>query len=75
MTVLDPHEPGGQGSRAAAGVAIPSIRLLEDPEMRAFTVAGRSVLTEDVAALGGPERSVAGSGILRPMPDEKARPR
>lgn len=72
VTVLDPHEAGGQGSRAAAGVAIPSIRLLDDPEMRAFTVAGRSVLSEDVAALGGPALR-RGSGILRPMPDEKAR--
>ncbi len=72
VTVLDPSNPGGQGSRAAAGVAIPSVRLLEDPDMLAFTSAGREALTEDVAALGagGLRR---GGGILRPMADDKAR--
>jgi glycine oxidase len=72
VIVLDPDNPGGQGSRAAAGVAIPSIRLLDDPDMLAFTSAGRTVLSEEVASLGaGTLRR--GAGILRPMPDEKAR--
>jgi glycine oxidase len=72
VTVLDPSNPGGQGSRAAAGVAIPSILLLEDPDMLAFTQAARTVLEEDLAALGGGALR-RGGGILRPMADEKAR--
>jgi glycine oxidase len=72
VTILDAGNPGGQGSRAAAGVAIPSIRLLDDPDMLAFTTTARSVLIEDVAALGGGALR-RGGGILRPMPDDKAR--
>jgi glycine oxidase len=72
VTVLDPAHPGGQGSRAAAGVAIPSIRLLDDPIMRDFTRAAQPVLAEDVASLGGgPLRR--GSGILRIAADDKTR--
>lgn len=72
VTVLDPDVSGGQGSRAAAGVTIPSVRLLDDPPMRAFTQAAKPVLTEELAAVGaaGLRR---GEGILRPMPDEAAR--
>lgn len=72
VTVLDPDVAGGQGSRAAAGVTIPSVRLLGDPDMRAFTLAAKPVLAEELKAVGaaGLRR---GEGILRPMPDEAAR--
>lgn len=72
VTLLDPGNPGGQGSRAAAGVAIPSIRLIDDPAMLDFTAAAKPALAEDLAALGGGALR-RGSGILRPMADEKAR--
>lgn len=72
VTVLDPDASGGRGSRAAAGVAIPSVRLLEDPDMRAFTAAAKPVLASELEAVGasGLRR---GEGILRPMPDDAAR--
>jgi len=73
VTVLDPHPEGGQGSRAAAGVAIPSVRLLEDAAMQDFTRDAKPVLAEDLDALGTHDALRRGQGILRPMQNEKAR--
>jgi glycine oxidase len=72
VTVLDPADPGGLGSRAAAGVAIPSVRLLDDPELLAFARAARATLAEDLEALGGASLR-RGQGLLRVVPDAKSR--
>ncbi|MFP2911258.1 NAD(P)/FAD-dependent oxidoreductase [Pyxidicoccus sp. 3LFB2] len=73
VTVLDAVDPGGRGSRAAAGVAIPSVRLFDDPDLLAFARAGRATLAEDLASLpNGPELR-RGQGILRVVPDAKMR--
>ncbi|QRO01333.1 FAD-binding oxidoreductase [Archangium violaceum] len=73
VTVLDPVEPGGQGSRAAAGVAIPSVRLLDDPDMLAFTRAAHGALTEELASLGEGLHLRRGQGVLRVAMDAKGR--
>ncbi len=73
VTVLDAVSPGGRGSRAAAGVAIPSVRLFDDPVMLAFARAGRATLTEDLSVLPGGAKLRRGNGILRIVPDAKAR--
>lgn len=72
VTLLDPALPGGRGSRAAAGVAIPSFRLLDDPLLLEFAREGRKLLAEELDALGGVALR-RGSGILRIAQDEKAR--
>ncbi|WP_342374569.1 FAD-binding oxidoreductase [Myxococcus stipitatus] len=71
VTVLDAVDPGGRGSRAAAGVAIPSVRLYDDPVMLEFSRAGRAALTDDLGAL--PEGALLrrGQGILRIVADAK----
>lgn len=73
VTILDAGVPGGQSSRAAAGVAIPSVRLLEDGPMLTFTRSAREVLDADLQSL--PEHGALrrGHGILRVMTDPKAR--
>ncbi|QSQ25144.1 FAD-binding oxidoreductase [Pyxidicoccus parkwayensis] len=73
VTVLDAVDPGGRGSRAAAGVAIPSVRLFDDLELLAFARAGRATLQADLASLPGGDSLRRGQGILRVMPDAKAR--
>ncbi|WP_239988956.1 NAD(P)/FAD-dependent oxidoreductase [Corallococcus macrosporus] len=73
VTVLDAADPGGRGSRAAAGVAIPSVRLFDDPVMLAFARAGRATLAEDLGALPEGGQLRRGNGILRIVPDAKAR--
>ncbi|NMO18560.1 FAD-binding oxidoreductase [Pyxidicoccus fallax] len=73
VTVLDAVEPGGRGSRAAAGVAIPSVRLWEDADMLAFARAGRAVLAEDLASLPEGAALRRGQGILRVVTDAKSR--
>jgi glycine oxidase len=73
VTVLDAVDPGGRGSRAAAGVAIPSVRLWEDADMLAFARAGRSTLAEDLASLPEGAALRRGQGILRVVTDAKAR--
>ena len=70
--VLDKGTPGGHGSRAAAGVAVPSLRLAADPPMAEFTHAGRSALRKDLASLNVDGLS-RGSGILRLAVNEQAR--
>ncbi len=73
VTVLDAVDPGGRGSRAAAGVAIPSVRLFDDPELLAFARAGRATLTADLASLPDGAALRRGQGILRVVPDAKTR--
>lgn len=70
VTVIDPAAPGGHGSRAAAGVGIPSLRLLEDPVMLEFVGASARVLVEDLAALG---QQRTPTGIIRPVFDGATR--
>ncbi len=73
VTVVDPMDPGGQGSRAAAGVAIPSVRLLDDPDMLAFTRAAHGALVEELASLGEGLHLRRGQGVLRVAMDAKGR--
>lgn len=73
VTVLDTVNPGGRGSRAAAGVAIPSVRLFDDPAMLAFARAARATLAEDLASLPDSTHLRRGQGILRITPDAKSR--
>ena len=40
VTVLDPDQKGGRGSRAAAGVIIPSIRTSSDQSLHDFACQG-----------------------------------
>jgi glycine oxidase len=73
VLVLDQHHPGGHGSRAAAGVAIPSVRLLGDPVMLAFVQRGQAVLEAQLEALEGGNELRRGGGILRLVPDGRMR--
>lgn len=73
VEVLEADEPGARGSRAAAGVAIPSVRLLEDPAMLAFTREARAALDEDLSALPDAGQLRRGEGILRITADERTR--
>ncbi|WP_171168998.1 FAD-binding oxidoreductase [Streptomyces sp. I05A-00742] len=73
VLLLDRSSPAGAGSRAAAGVGVPSVRLLSDPALLAFALAGRRALEEDVTrltALTGRPLAVR-CGVLRPVPDGK----
>ncbi|MCK8504160.1 NAD(P)/FAD-dependent oxidoreductase [Myxococcus fulvus] len=73
VTVLDAVDPGGRGSRAAAGVAIPSVRLHDDADMLAFARGGRDALVAELDSL--PEGALLrrGQGILRIAADTKGR--
>ncbi|TQF14725.1 FAD-binding oxidoreductase [Myxococcus llanfairpwllgwyngyllgogerychwyrndrobwllllantysiliogogogochensis] len=73
VTVLDAVDPGGRGSRAAAGVAIPSVRLYDDPAMLAFSQAGRATLADELASLPEGHLLRRGQGILRIAADAKGR--
>lgn len=74
ITVLDSSPAGGQGSRAAAGVAIPSIRLLEDDAMRVFMLEAKKELSRDIEQLTTGQRTLRRSvGIMRILADEKNR--
>ncbi|WP_164018278.1 NAD(P)/FAD-dependent oxidoreductase [Pyxidicoccus trucidator] len=73
VTVLDAVDPGGRGSRAAAGVAIPSVRLFDDLDMLVFARAGRAALADDLASLPDGPQLRRGQGILRVVPDAKSR--
>jgi glycine oxidase len=70
VTVLDSASSGGHGSRAAAGVGIPSVRLLDDPAMLELVSASTGVLLADLAALGLQRTS---TGIIRPVFDPATR--
>jgi glycine oxidase len=71
--VLDPATLGGQGSRAAVGVAIPSLRLHADPAMLAFVREARKSLDMDIERLSGTTSLRRGTGIMRLAVDERAR--
>jgi glycine oxidase len=71
--VVDADLTGGRGSRAAAGVAIPSVRLLEDPELHRFAAAGADRLAEDLDALEGTRPLRRGRGVLRLVEHEEQR--
>jgi glycine oxidase len=67
VLLVDADWRGGLGSRAAAGIGVPSARLLNDPLMREFTVQGARALAEDLRRVdpsGGLSRSC---GVLRPF--------
>jgi glycine oxidase len=68
VLLLDAAATPGLGSRAAAGIVVPSVRLLADPPMVDFARQGREVLTADVARLDVP---VCTPGVLRPVPDQR----
>lgn len=72
VTVVDSATLGGVSSRAAAGVCVPSVRLLEDLTMFRFTQAARQALVEDLTALDANNLRRA-QGVIRPAPDEKIR--
>lgn len=65
VLVIDNADLPGAGSRAGAGVCVPSVRLLDDPEMLAFARAGQQALLDDLARMG-PAIS-AQPGLLRPV--------
>jgi glycine oxidase len=75
VVVFDSSERGGRGSRAAAGVAIPSLRLYGDAPLLAFAEKGARRLERDVRELEGrADTLINGRGILRPVwsADERA---
>jgi glycine oxidase len=66
VVVLDADPRGGLGSRAAAGVAVPSLRLAADPTLLEFVRAGKTCLDTEVAALEREDPAVRrGRGVLR----------
>jgi glycine oxidase len=73
VTLLEATDPGGRGSRAAAGVAVPSVRLWGDTAMLEFTRQARDALAGDLEALPDPGSLRRGGGILRIAPDERTR--
>jgi glycine oxidase len=69
--LIDRDERPGAGSRAAAGIGVPSVRLLDDPPMLGFAIRGRQVLDEDLDRLSTPRHPlVLRCGLLRPVPDQ-----
>ena len=71
VLLIDRDEHPGAGSRAAAGVGVPSVRLLDDPPMLDFARRGRQVLDEDLDRLSTAQRPlVLRCGLLRPMSDQ-----
>ncbi|GIF05432.1 NAD(P)/FAD-dependent oxidoreductase [Actinoplanes siamensis] len=64
VVVVDASPRGGDGSRAAAGVAVPSLRLLTDPVLARFVDEAAARLHADVATAGPPLR--LGERVLRP---------
>ncbi|GII88979.1 hypothetical protein Ssi03_69690 [Sphaerisporangium siamense] len=67
VIALDAHGLGGRGSRAAAGVGVPSVRLLADPLMLSFAEAGRKQLFTDLDEItgGDPGRLRTEAGVIR----------
>ncbi|HZM76523.1 MAG TPA: FAD-dependent oxidoreductase [Candidatus Limnocylindrales bacterium] len=64
VMVADGDPLGGQGSRAAAGVAIPSLRLLADPVLSAFVAKAAGALHADLDKRDAQLRM--GRGVIRP---------
>src|SRR5690606_12852536 len=72
VAVLDPHHPGGRGTRAAAGVAVPSLRLLRDPVLAQFAAAAQGRLDAQVREWSDAGVSY-GHGVIRPSWNERER--
>lgn len=72
VAVLDPHHPGGRGTRAAAGVAVPSLRLLRDPVLAQFAAAAQGRLDAQVREWSDAGVSY-GHGVIRPAWNERER--
>lgn len=66
VLVVDADSRGGLGSRAAAGIAVPSVRLLADPLMRDFAAEGARVLAADLRRIDPAGHLTVSCGILRP---------
>lgn len=66
VLVVDADSRGGLGSRAAAGIAVPSVRLLADPLMRDFAAEGARVLAADLRRIDPEGHLTVSCGILRP---------
>ncbi|MFI6850088.1 MULTISPECIES: FAD-binding oxidoreductase [unclassified Kitasatospora] len=72
--VVDAGHEGGAGSRAAAGVAIPSLRLFADSVMHDFVDVARKVLDADVEAFAPDAPAIRrGRGVIRPVRDDEER--
>jgi len=67
VLLVDGAPEGGLGSRAAAGVDVPSVRLLGDPPMLRFAIRGRGTLRADIEQLGLSATMRRGCGVLRPV--------
>jgi glycine oxidase len=74
VTVLDPDLKGGRGSRAAAGVVIPSIRTGSDQALHEFACQGLNALDAELRRLA-PTYAIEqrGHGIIRLAADQAAR--
>jgi glycine oxidase len=74
VTVLDPDQKGGRGSRAAAGVIIPSIRTSSDQSLHDFACQGLNELNAELRRLA-PTYAIGqrGHGIIRLVADNAAR--
>ena len=70
VTVLDALDPRGWGSRAAAGVAVSSVRLWAEPDLHAFARASRAALAGTRRALGVQHRAPQ---VLGPVPSRTPR--
>lgn len=74
VTVLDPDQKGGRGSRAAAGVAIPSIRTSSDQSLHDFACQGLNELNAELKRLALTYAiEQRGHGIIRLVADNAAR--
>ena len=63
--VVDADSRGGLGSRAAAGIAVPSVRLQADPLMRDFAAEGVRALADDLRRIDPAGHLTVSCGILR----------
>lgn len=64
VVVLDAGEEPGHATSRAAGVAVPSLRYLDDPEFYAWLVRGQEALNADVERL---EPVHGGFSVRRPL--------
>lgn len=67
VLIVDADPRGGLGSRAAAGIGVPSARLLADPLMREFTVEGARALAGDLRRVDPSGGLALSCGVLRPF--------
>lgn len=67
VLLVDADPRGGLGSRAAAGIGVPSARLLADPLMREFTAEGARALAADLRRVDPSGGLSLSCGVLRPF--------